>query len=497
MISLKGIGHSPQTGRWEVRKVIPADVVERIVLPPDLAAGRRGRGEFKRVLTATTASEAAVEGGAILARLDAAIRGARAIQPLTEFNVLAAISAWDGDPTQAPDTAAYPPTQPISAIAVDTRRILDAMVPAMRALGLDIPADIIRPEQHPALRSSAFEWAQAILETRRARVSLGPTITAVMEKALVANPHNEARQIRYYVRRLTESIGDLPIESVTKPMMTEFRVALTQFPALRSGAAKDSLSFDEILEVYADNDDVPRIIGKTIRTKWCQAYNYVFKFAVEQGYRETNPVSIPQKKWDGSTGRREFSHEEIGRMFSHRRFDLPDRNGLIPVLALWTGMRLSEISGVKVADVKTVDGVDTIDLTHRKLKTAGSSRLVPLHRRLVAFRELTRRLQALGEEYLFPDLPRGGDASAFGKSWGRWMDENGFDDPTTSFHSFRHTFKRACRNARLSEEVHDLLTGHGKNASVGRGYGSGMDIGVLSQALDMIDFPTFPATYRL
>ncbi len=44
------------------------------------------------------------------------------------------------------------------------------------------------------------------------------------------------------------------------------------------------------------------------------------------------------------------------------------------------------------------------------------------------------------------------------------------DHTANTFHSFRHTFKRACREAGLSEEVHHALTGH-SGGGVGRRYG--------------------------
>jgi integrase len=44
------------------------------------------------------------------------------------------------------------------------------------------------------------------------------------------------------------------------------------------------------------------------------------------------------------------------------------------------------------------------------------------------------------------------------------------DHPSKTFHSFRHTFKRACREAGLSEEIHHALTGH-SGGGVGRAYG--------------------------
>jgi integrase len=40
------------------------------------------------------------------------------------------------------------------------------------------------------------------------------------------------------------------------------------------------------------------------------------------------------------------------------------------------------------------------------------------------------------------------------------------------FHSFRHNFKDALREAGVGEEVHDALTGHSTRGEVSREYGT-------------------------
>ena len=55
------------------------------------------------------------------------------------------------------------------------------------------------------------------------------------------------------------------------------------------------------------------------------------------------------------------------------------------------------------------------------------------------------------------------------------------------FHSFRHAFKDACRRAKLSEEVHDALTGH-TNGGVGRTYGLGVPLAALADAVTKITY---------
>jgi len=41
------------------------------------------------------------------------------------------------------------------------------------------------------------------------------------------------------------------------------------------------------------------------------------------------------------------------------------------------------------------------------------------------------------------------------------------------FHSFRHSFKDACRECGIEEAIHDALTGH-SGGGVGRSYGGQM-----------------------
>jgi len=60
------------------------------------------------------------------------------------------------------------------------------------------------------------------------------------------------------------------------------------------------------------------------------------------------------------------------------------------------------------------------------------------------------------------------------------------------FHSFRHSFKDACRDSGLYEEMHDALTGHaapsGKNGNVGRDYGTGFSLHALNEAVKRIEY---------
>jgi integrase len=76
------------------------------------------------------------------------------------------------------------------------------------------------------------------------------------------------------------------------------------------------------------------------------------------------------------------------------------------------------------------------------------------------------------------------------KWFGRYLRKKcGITDSTKVFHSFRHTFKRMTLDAGLSEKLHDALTGHASNGSVGRTYGRGMSLKPLVRAIDKVRSP--------
>ena len=72
-----------------------------------------------------------------------------------------------------------------------------------------------------------------------------------------------------------------------------------------------------------------------------------------------------------------------------------------------------------------------------------------------------------------------------------WMTKIGMDDPSITFHSFRHTWKRRARASDVKEEIHDVLSGHA-STTISRKYGEGLDVSDLARNMALISFPTMP-----
>ena len=94
---------------------------------------------------------------------------------------------------------------------------------------------------------------------------------------------------------------------------------------------------------------------------------------------------------------------------------------------------------------------------------------------------------------MFPEVPINnyGDASSSVAKWYRTdLQHFGLGDrrPLLSFHSFRHTFKRALDRADVPEEKKDELCGWTRGKKIGRRYGSGLDADVLVEAVRNVSY---------
>jgi integrase len=157
----------------------------------------------------------------------------------------------------------------------------------------------------------------------------------------------------------------------------------------------------------------------------------------------------------------------------------------LPLLALYSGSRLSELAPLAVDDIKidTALGVPFLTVIEdatvgRNVKTDTSIRAVPLHSELlrIGFMDFVEHAREKGGSSgrLFPEIERG-PKGTFGEVWSKWFGRYkrslGINNENSVFHSFRHGFKDALRAAQVSEDINDALTGHAGGNRVARGYG--------------------------
>jgi len=156
----------------------------------------------------------------------------------------------------------------------------------------------------------------------------------------------------------------------------------------------------------------------------------------------------------------------------------------LPPLGCYSGSRLEELCQLLVSDIvhdarfgwyMYITEVSDDEGSNKGIKTTNSRRRVPIHPELIeaGFLRYVERRRKAGDVRLFPELKqdsKGNWSGNWSKWWGRYAREVlGITSKLKVFHSTRHNFKDACREAGIEEEVHDALTGH-SGGGVGRKY---------------------------
>jgi integrase len=184
--------------------------------------------------------------------------------------------------------------------------------------------------------------------------------------------------------------------------------------------------------------------------------------------------------------------------FRRRPGNLIFRDALFwfPLFSLFTGARLGEIAYATPDDFKEESGIEYFDVQDSpgkpRLKSEAAARRVPIHPELkrMGFFEYLQAARAKGWIKVFEETEGGrslSDPQAWSNKWRDYQRSIGINDRRKVFHSFRHTFKRACRAAGIHEEVHDAITGHGSHAT-GRRYGGEVPLQVTGEAIARVKY---------
>nr|WP_249681374.1 DUF6538 domain-containing protein [Roseococcus pinisoli] len=200
--------------------------------------------------------------------------------------------------------------------------------------------------------------------------------------------------------------------------------------------------------------------------------------AVDRGKLEANPFSkvAPKEPRRRLDGRRGYTDQEAVTLLTSARAEQGFLRFAAPILC-FTGMRISELVGLRRRDICEVDGVlifDIVPTPERPLKSAAALRMVPVHPALLS--DLTAHLVTLPDDPdapLFPDVKskRGDRVGLATKRMSVWVRSAGVTDARTApAHSFRHRMKNSLIDLGVQLHVQDALLGHEANHGSGDSY---------------------------
>ena len=282
-------------------------------------------------------------------------------------------------------------------------------------------------------------------------------LSAASKQYLDTNPYGPAKTMRdaeLSLEQFQQFAGDVALKEVTPVLIHDYA---------------------EFVGANKSRETVAKKIGYVKR---------MFDYAVRKGWVASNVfLSV---RLDKNVGRKRESYEPFsaGELEQLFRQDMPSHlRHLLSVLAM-TGMRLDEAALLNWENVKydPNQGVIYFDLTASIVKNKGSQRRVPVHSKLDWV--TTGR-----EGQMFPQFTRDRDGKAQASASKALMPliRTVTDDRKKVVHSLRGNFKDMLRDAGVSKEVNDFITGHASGDVAGQ-YGAGPSLRVRKEAMERLRF---------
>jgi integrase len=278
-----------------------------------------------------------------------------------------------------------------------------------------------------------------------------------------------------------------------------FRNTFSMLPPNFSRLLKNGTSIREI--ATNRTADAPVLAWETL-DKYLSALNRFLRWAYKEEYieRAWDDLSPLGKKPDGSMAKLPFEDAELSRIFSRpiymgclndgHGFSRPGPNIVrrarywAPLISLFGGLRAGEILQLTPDHFRrSPTGHPFIVLTpDMQLKNENAQREVPVHSILIAIGLLgwVERRRSDADAKLFPEIAPdayAAESPTFSKRFKSDLKhfELGERRAKLTFHSFRHTFKRALDRTNASEQEKDELCGWARGKKTGRRYGVGLE----------------------
>lgn len=279
---------------------------------------------------------------------------------------------------------------------------------------------------------------------------------------------------KHSMRIFIEVVGDKRLDEVRPDDVRTFLDALEVWPANahKLKQFKDKTA-TEILKAVKGYDG-ERLQERT-KQKHRDRLATFFNACEREGLLATVPPHRALPRRAKSTGskvtRQPFKAEEVARIFGptwpkwsakwpHRKW--------VPLLALFTGARLNELSQLYKDDFVKEGGVMGFWIRDRRpdqrLKNETSRRFVPLPSRLLELGLLDYVNELPKDSRLFPRLKfsqTSGYGDAVGDQFGRYLDSIHMKEKWLTFHSFRHTLiSRMSSELGIAKPIITTITGH-------------------------------------
>ncbi|WP_224982706.1 site-specific integrase [Geomonas agri] len=294
-------------------------------------------------------------------------------------------------------------------------------------------------------------------------------------------------------RLLVDILGNVDVSTITRPMLIDLRSSLLKVPPYFYHKYRGK-SVKEVIASNTGEGMSPKTVNKHIAR-----IGSLLKYCHEQEMIPRNPATGLQLvlKQRADEERSAYTLTDIRNIVGNLPVDheTPERYW-IPLIGLYSGLRLNEICQLHIEDVVKVDDYwcfDINDTGDKRLKNAASARLIPIHPKLIELGLIdyyeTMKAAKKPRLWMNLDLIRlHGYTNGIGKWYARYNRDCVTEDPKKVFHSMRHTVADVLKQKGISEAAIAEILGHAHATITSGRYGKRYQPKVLLDALMQLDY---------
>jgi len=378
------------------------------------------------------------------------------------------------------------------------RRLIEARLQAAMA---ELRAVAGEPLRRPEVAQRVP--ADLMPETKRSpKVS---SLTAMYAEERIAQGKwtpKTAEQNKKIFQLIAGLLGDPFVGDVTKDHIRQLGLDITRLPANMT-KRYPGLTVREVLTKVESDPAVQRLEPRSVN-KHYQHVRTLFRWAADHDHISLSPATILREVEEGRAqdARKVLDDADIVAFFSEVEKRAKEPYGYwIPRIMAFTGCRMGEAAQLRKVDVRIEQGIPVFDFNeeseesrHKRIKTDGSIRVVPVHPRLLVL-GILGLAEACTEEFLFPERVRytanekRGNVDRLSKQLTRWLRSAGVTDPKKKVQSFRGTMTTRLKDLGIPEYHIAELAGHeNDNITTGR-YGKRSNLATLRDVLARLTLP--------
>ena len=374
------------------------------------------------------------------------------------------------------------------------------------APGISASKSFLRPTHYPASSLTVTHGLSFDnCRPERAEEKVSSLMATFFERKQSSWKVDQQKKMATQCGTFVELMNDPPFGALSRQMIWDYEAKLRKMPADRYNAARRHGTNDaDRLLALAEEHGEERLSSTSVE-RYLDSLSSMFAWAKRNQILTGNPaeraIEKPKKTTRDQDDRSRFESTDLEKIFTapwfatgagernkHGRFhSFRPHFYWLPLLGLYTGARLNELSQLYTSDVKVteagvlyidfnLDGADKVDAdgSDKSLKTVNAKRIVAVHPHLIelGLHDYVRALSAAAHLRLFPELKH--DAvKGYGKPAGSWFNERFLGnqlkilrDGTRTFHSFRHTFITALSELNVPSDIQSQLAGHSRGDTI-------------------------------